>query len=139
MEDAETCTTELFLKEDRFIEFGQTDGPLPLESFGYWDVKPGTNDFTMTIKRLYGSGSDGSDIGEFQYTVERTYIGEMTLVGESVGITGVAHSLGPDHPENQECGYFNMIDGTKERESYGKEEESESTNNVAPQATNYDY
>ena len=47
----------------------------------------------------------------------------MTNVGESVGITGVMHTQdSPDAEDNVEVGFFNMIDGTDERESYGKEE-----------------
>jgi len=123
MEDQDTCTTELFLKDDHTIEFGQTDGPVYLDATGTWNVPPGTDDYTMVIKRTYGSGSDGRDMGEFTYKVTRTYIGEMTNVGASVGITGVAHTLGPSVEGNQEVGFFNMIDGTDERDSYGKDEE----------------
>jgi hypothetical protein len=49
----------------------------------------------------------------------------MTMVGASVGITGVIHDTAVvDQTNNQEeavreVGFFNMIDGTQERESYG--------------------
>jgi hypothetical protein len=123
MEDASTCTTELYLKLDHSIEFGQTDGPVYLDAFGEWNVKPGTDDYTMVIKRIYGTGSDGRDMGEFTYELSRTYVGEMTQVGESVAITGIAHTLGPRIAGNQEVGFFNMIDATDLRTGYGKDEE----------------
>jgi hypothetical protein len=58
------------------------------------------------------------------HTVKRTYIGEMTMVGASVGITGVIQNVLVDENNNymrteQEVGFFNMIDGTEEREGYG--------------------
>jgi hypothetical protein len=49
----------------------------------------------------------------------------MTMVGASVGITGVIQSVIIDEtynnyaPTEQQVGYFNMIDGTEEREGYG--------------------
>ena len=54
--------------------------------------------------------------------VARTYTGEMTKVGESVAITGVMHIEDLFSESNKEVGYFNMIDGTAERESYGKDD-----------------
>ena len=52
----------------------------------------------------------------------------MTEVGASVGITGVAHTLGPEVEGNQEVGFFNMIDATDLRESYGEEGNKAATN-----------
>jgi hypothetical protein len=43
----------------------------------------------MTIRRVFGSGKRGSDMGEFQFDIVRELRGEMTMVGESVAITGV--------------------------------------------------
>jgi hypothetical protein len=72
MEDKDTCTTELFLKPDGVIEFGDTDGPQPIASEGHWLVPDGTNDYSMTIKRSFEAGKGNSDIGEFNY--DRKYI-----------------------------------------------------------------
>ena len=52
--------------------------------------------------------------------VKRTFSGEMTLVGESVGITGVMENVDETLGENNEVGFFNMIDGTDEREGYNQ-------------------
>jgi hypothetical protein len=88
-EDAECSTTELYLNTDRSIRFGETDGPLPTEVKGSWQVTPATDDFSMTISRTFGSGREGTDMGEFAFTIVRNYVGEMTMVGECVAITGV--------------------------------------------------
>lgn len=45
MEDRDTCTTELFLRADGVIEFGDTDGPKYLAAAGTWSVPQGTNDY----------------------------------------------------------------------------------------------
>ena len=87
-EDAECFATELFLKADRVIEFGETDGPLAKEQDGTWEVAPGTDTFAMTIRRKFAAGNEGSDMGEFDFEVIREYIGEMKMVGDAVSITG---------------------------------------------------
>lgn len=115
MEDKETCTTELFLNTDRTITFGESNGPLAAASVGEWQVKTGTNDFTMKIVRSFNSGQSNTDMGEFNFEVTRTYVGDMTMVGACVGITGVTFSAAPFGEEKQEVGYFNMIDSSDER------------------------
>lgn len=67
MEDKDTCTTELFLAEDRRVEFGDTDGPRYIEAVGTWEVPVGTNDFSMRITRTYITGQDNSAMGEYKY------------------------------------------------------------------------
>ena len=118
LEDKETCTTELFLKPDRTIEFGETDGPLWTAASGIWQVVPDTNDFTMRLTRSYTTGSSSRQMGEFTYTVERRFSGEITLVGESIAISGAVYvKISDDDDEINEitAGYFNMIDATAER------------------------
>ena len=114
MEDKENCTTELYLKTDRTVEFGDTDGPRWTAAVGHWQVTPNTNDFTMEVTRSYHTGQDNSDMGEFAYEVKRVFRGEMTNVGASVGITGTAHAV-ENGVDQQEVGFFNMIDATDER------------------------
>lgn len=45
MEDKDTCTTELFLRDDGVVDFGDTDGPRWLAAAGTWSVPPGTDDY----------------------------------------------------------------------------------------------
>ena len=57
-------------------------------------------------------------MGEFTYTVERRFSGEITLVGESIAISGAVYvKISDDDDEINEitAGYFNMIDATAER------------------------
>lgn len=110
MEDKENSTTELFLNVDRTVEFGDTDGPQWSEISGNWEIVPGTNDFTMKIHKKFKTGNEGSALGEFEFSVDRIFSGEMTEVGESVAITGIMRS-----DDDREVGYFNMIDATNER------------------------
>eukprot|EP00522_Entomoneis_paludosa_P009418 CAMPEP_0172441968 /NCGR_PEP_ID=MMETSP1065-20121228/2464_1 /TAXON_ID=265537 /ORGANISM="Amphiprora paludosa, Strain CCMP125" /LENGTH=349 /DNA_ID=CAMNT_0013191607 /DNA_START=45 /DNA_END=1094 /DNA_ORIENTATION=- len=116
-EDKECITTELFLLPNRVIDFGETDGPMPIATSGTWDVQPGTDNYSMLITRKFASGKEGTDMGEFEFETVREFKGEMTMVGESVAITGVMISK-DDLLGDEEVGFFNMIDGTKERESY---------------------
>ena len=117
MEDKDTATTELFLRDDNWIDFGDSDGPVAAQVDGYWSVAPGTDDFEMTVKRVFVTGSDNTDMGEFTFEVIRKYVGQMTLVGESVAITGVMLNV-DEVLGDEEVGFFNMIDGTNERQGY---------------------
>ena len=88
-EDGETSRTEVYLMADRQVDFGKTDGPVPDYVEGTWHVELGTDDFTMQIRRVFGTGKKGSDMGEFSFEIIRELRGDMTMVGESVAITGV--------------------------------------------------
>ena len=121
MEDQEDCTTELFLTADGVVEFGETDGPVWTSAVGSWSVAPGTDDFVMPIVRTYKTGQSNTDMGEFSFDIGRIYRGEMTNVGDSVGITGAMEEMpdevfGSNDEEPKKVGFFNMIDGTDIRE-----------------------
>jgi hypothetical protein len=89
LEDSEACTTDIFLNSDNTISVGQTNGPLFLSGKGTWRAYPeidGKTLFEMIMTRRYQTGKEGTqktDIGEFEYNVERTFRGELTLVGGS--------------------------------------------------------
>eukprot|EP00534_Pseudo-nitzschia_fraudulenta_P004970 CAMPEP_0201122572 /NCGR_PEP_ID=MMETSP0850-20130426/6169_1 /ASSEMBLY_ACC=CAM_ASM_000622 /TAXON_ID=183588 /ORGANISM="Pseudo-nitzschia fraudulenta, Strain WWA7" /LENGTH=443 /DNA_ID=CAMNT_0047389289 /DNA_START=78 /DNA_END=1409 /DNA_ORIENTATION=+ len=115
LEDAENATTELFLKEDGTVEIGKTDGPLFAKAVGNWEIQE--NSFAMTITKTFKTGNDNSDMGEFQFEVERVFEGDMTVVGGTeVAINGkiFAEDIITDKHE-KEVGFFNMIDGTDQR------------------------
>ena len=120
LEDKDTCTTELFLKADRTIEFGETDGPLWAAAVGTWDVKPNTNDYSMTITRTFETGSKGREMGEVAYDLVRRFEGDMSMVGESVAIGGLVYATLNDDGDELPAGYFNMIDATVERQGDDK-------------------
>ena len=121
LEDKDGCTSELFLKADRSIEFGETDGPIWKAAVGTWNVKPGTNDFSMMITRTFETGSSGREMGEFTYDLVRRFEGDMSMVGESVAVVGQVFAKKNSETEEISAGYFNMIDSTAER--LGEEEE----------------
>jgi hypothetical protein len=124
LKDKETATTELFLKADSTVEFGKMDGPLYIEaSSGTWKELP-SGEFKMILKRTFEAGTKQetyTNMGEFDFEVERTFTGEMAMVGECVAVTGTMHALDAILGD-EEVGYFNMIDTSKERS--GEEEES---------------
>ena len=87
LEDAEACTTDIFLNTDNSITIGETNGPLFLSGSGTWSASIEEDDktfFEMIMRRRYQTGKEGTqttDIGEFEYDVERTFRGELTVVG----------------------------------------------------------
>jgi len=113
LEDQDTSSTEVFLKDDGTVAIGETDGPPPVEASGEWEMKG--KDFTMTLTRTYEGGhqpSRSTDAGEFRYKVKRTYEGELGHVGEEMAVNGgVIFSI---HPElgDEQVGFFNIIDTT---------------------------
>eukprot|EP00532_Pseudo-nitzschia_australis_P007084 CAMPEP_0168180682 /NCGR_PEP_ID=MMETSP0139_2-20121125/10695_1 /TAXON_ID=44445 /ORGANISM="Pseudo-nitzschia australis, Strain 10249 10 AB" /LENGTH=349 /DNA_ID=CAMNT_0008100971 /DNA_START=228 /DNA_END=1276 /DNA_ORIENTATION=- len=87
LEDADNCTTELFLKHDGTVDVMETDGPLFSKAVGNWEIKE--NQFAMTITKTFATGtnnkSDPTGMGEFTFAVERVFEGEMTVVGGDGG------------------------------------------------------
>lgn len=115
-EDKDTCATELFLKEDKTVTVGESDGPLPLEASGSWEQKD-DGSFTMTITRTFKAGKEAgkpTDMGEFAFTVERVFTGEISAVGACLAMTGSMHDIDAVFGDRQ-VGFFNMIDTTDER------------------------
>jgi len=119
LEDADNCTTELFLKEDGTVDVMETDGPLFSEAVGNWEIKE--NNFAMSITKTFKTGTDNkkdtTGMGEFSFEVERVFEGEMTVVGGTeVAINGriFAEDIITSKMD-KEVGFFNMIDGTEVR------------------------
>lgn len=112
LEDKETATTEVFLKPDNTVEFGETDGPIPESCTGTWSLSD-SDAFTMTITRTFGGGKENTDMGEFSFEVIRTFAGEIAFVGAAAAVTGSMFAA--DDKGDTEVGYFNMIDTTDER------------------------
>ena len=117
LEDSENCITEIFLLSDGSVVAGKTDGPQWEEAIGRWEMQEGTNEFQMDIIRKYASGTAHSDMGEFDYEVDRTFIGEITTVGDSVSVSGVMVHFpsGQAGPDVRQVGFFSMIDSTAVR------------------------
>lgn len=70
----------------------------------------------MTIKRWYNAGREPAsktDIGEFQFEVERLFVGEIISVGGIAAVSGTVHHI--DDEVDREVGFFNLIDTSAER------------------------
>lgn len=87
-EDQERCTTAIFLRSDKRVEIGLTDGPRHVNGVGNWEVEG--NAFKMTLVRKFAAGHAHSDMGQFEYEVQRIFEGDLTTIGGLVGITGVS-------------------------------------------------
>ncbi|KAL9180862.1 hypothetical protein ACHAXT_011315 [Thalassiosira profunda] len=132
LEDAEASTTDVLLNPDMTVTLGGTNGPLYVSSHGTWS-ESGQDDqtaedfqrtFQMKLTRRFASGAegqDGTEVGKFEYDVERTYEGEGFLVGGSVlAMNGEILDVDEIFGERR-VGFFNMIDTTEEREENAME------------------
>jgi len=72
MEDSETMTTEIYLRADRTIILGVTDGPRHMRGGGSWD------------EHLATTADDASSPRTFDMTLVRTYLGGNVSSGASV-------------------------------------------------------
>ena len=116
LEDKEKAVTEIRLNADYTVTVGETDGPLFTEAKGTWSAT--ADRLTMTLHRSYSAGTESptaTDMGEFSFTVDRTFTGNLYMVGAKLAVEGSVHCL-DEHGDN-EVGYFEMIDVTKEREA----------------------
>lgn len=116
-EDKESCTTEIFLREDGTVAVFDTDGPPPTKASGFWshthDASGKSGSFNMNIVRTFTTGSDGREMGEFTFDVERKFEGMLSMVGaETLAMEGSIH-LVDEFRGDISVGYFSMIDTTK--------------------------
>jgi hypothetical protein len=124
LEDRESGLTEIFFNPDGTIKIGVTDGPLFKEGGGEWDIDEATGSFKMTMSRSFETGKDTknpTDMGEFAFTVERSYTGTVTAVGGLLAFEGVMHALDETFGDLQ-VGFFEMIDTTEMRGLLSDEE-----------------
>ena len=85
-EDRDTSTTEIFLLKDGTVSLGETDAPLTVKAVGTWSQNG--EQFEMNIKRTFGAGQDHTDVGEFQFVVERNFVGVLEKVGAVLSVGG---------------------------------------------------
>ena len=138
LEDAETSTTDVLLNIDATVTLGGTNGPLYKDAHGTWteSCQLDYNDqhlpveqcdgdnfkrfFEMKLTRTFHTGFEERDttkIGEFDYSVERTYAGECFLVGGRIfAMSGEILDVDEIFGQRR-VGFFNMIDTTEEREN----------------------
>ncbi len=113
-EDVETCTTEVFLNADKTVWLGESDGPLCKSAGGTWNFDPNDETFTMSLSRTFETGKPAStftDVGEFRFSVNRELIGQVSLVGQQLAMSGSIYHV-DDVYGNVQVGFFSMIDTT---------------------------
>jgi hypothetical protein len=111
MEDSETRTTGMVLEQNGTITTLISDIPCFKEAFGTWEQTE-DGQLQMNMARTFKAGTKKvleTDMGEFEFVMERMYTAELIYVGESVGADGVIHLL---HEKwgDEKVGFFSMID-----------------------------
>jgi hypothetical protein len=105
----------LYLEANGRVAVGETDGPIFVEASGQWEQSG--HDFIMSITRRYEAGAEereATSMGVFEFEVERVFKGQLTMIGELMGVEGAVWSI-DDLFGDKEVGFFNMIDTTKAR------------------------
>lgn len=113
MEDKDSCTTEVLLNKDNTVTLFQTNGPLFVAATGKWRLKPDLT-FQMTLTRTYETGQKSkelTDMGIFQFTTERSFVGELSKIGAKQGVEGSMYD-GDWYSIDRKVGFFEMIDTT---------------------------
>lgn len=111
MEDSETRTTGIILEHNGTITTLVSDIPCYKEAFGTWE-RSEDGKFQMNMARIFTAGHKkvlDTDMGKFEFSMERTYMGELIYVGESVGAEGGIHLVHKQW-EDEKVGFFSMID-----------------------------
>lgn len=111
MEDGDKCITEMKFNYDGTITIGESDGPPFRLAKGKWKQQE-DGSIVFNIIRTYKAGNDArkqTDVGEFEYTVERQFTGNPEWVGSKLNFQGVVHLI-DEVLGDEEVGYFEMID-----------------------------
>lgn len=96
LEDKESATTELHLNWDNTVSLGATDGPRFLKGSGTWKYNPDTLTVEVILSRTYAAGKHPSyttDMGEFDFTVDRVLTGAVEWTGNKVNVAGSIHYM----------------------------------------------
>ena len=130
-EDHANCITELWLLPDHTVKVGQSDGPRTAYEEGSWSHEPHLYPpeyaFAMKLHRTFQTGYKGTDMGEFSFTVSRTYVGSLTEIGSVLGVEGFIYHNEDDDVGSPmgNVGFFSMIDTTSSED----DEEDEDNEN----------
>jgi hypothetical protein len=130
-EDHANCITELWLLDDHTVHVGQSDGPLTASVEGNWSYEPHLYPpeyaFAMKLHRTFKTGYKGTDMGEFSFTVSRTYVGSLIEIGSVLGVEGsIYHNEDGDSDSPMgNVGFFSMIDTTPSEDEMGDEDSGE--------------
>jgi len=115
MEGQHSCLTELILHDSGDVTIEKTEGPTPSDSHGSWYADGDTQRFAMSVVKTFGGGREGTDLGTFEYSVKREFVGEISKVGDNLAVSGsVRVVIDEDSGMDAEVGYFSLIDTTNE-------------------------
>eukprot|EP00980_Cylindrotheca_fusiformis_P002607 scaffold618_cov130-Cylindrotheca_fusiformis.AAC.11 len=113
-EDRDTEQTRIWLHPDGTVKLEDTDGPQFTSAEGRWSiVNSPDSPFRMLIDRTYTGGMERkevTDVGEFDYTVRREFVGDVQAIGKVADVEGVVYLLDKADQREFEVGYFAMID-----------------------------
>lgn len=107
MEDSETRTTCIVLHPNGTIITLASDIPSFKEASGTWEQTE-DGSFRMNVVRTFSAGRKGvldTDMGVFEFSMERLYTGEFIFVGANAAAEGTIHLIG-----DEKVGFFSMID-----------------------------
>jgi hypothetical protein len=110
-EDSETRMSGILLHANQTISSLVSDIPCAKETSGTWE-QDDKGRFSMTLNRTFLAGRkqiSETDMGQFIFSMERVYTGELTFVGAIIGVDGIVH-IQDEHWGNEEVGFFSMID-----------------------------
>lgn len=116
LEDADRCTTEVFLSFNSSVVVTNTDGPRFIQASGNWDQGYG-GEFRMILVRRYEGGREQrtwTDVGEFEYETTRMLDGQFFLVGDRAAVRGKIIDIDEIFAD-REVGFFEMIDTTPDK------------------------
>jgi hypothetical protein len=110
-EDSETRMSGILLHANQTISSLVSDIPSAKETSGTWK-QDDDGRFSMTLTRTFSAGRkqiSETDMGQFIFSMERFYSGELAFVGSLIAVDGIVH-IQDEHCGDEEVGFFSMID-----------------------------
>jgi hypothetical protein len=111
MEDAESRMTGILLHDNHTVSSWISDIPSCTNVDGTWEQRHDGR-FAMNLIRTYSAGhkqNSFTDMGEFEFTMERLYLGDMSFVGAKIEVHGSVY-ISDEVVGDEEVGYFSMLD-----------------------------
>jgi hypothetical protein len=110
-EDSETRMSGILLHANQTISSLVSDIPCHKETSGTWEQNDNGR-FSMTLNRTYSAGQKQiheTDMGQFIFSMERFFSGELVFVGSRIAVDGIVH-IQDELFGDEEVGFFSMID-----------------------------
>jgi hypothetical protein len=110
-EDSETRMSGILLHANQTISLLVSDIPCHKETSGTWE-QDDKGRFFMTLNRSFSAGRkeiSETDMGQFIFSMERSYTGVLTFVGSRIAVDGFVH-IQDELFGDEKVGFFSMID-----------------------------